>query len=114
MTMSTIRCALAGVAASALISSAAWADPARGGMSASQPFLALPQNANTPDGLGIAPDGTLILSMPNFNNDHLVKRGMISAPARASGLDGPLPIGGERRLSCHRRLSAGSTLGYSP
>lgn len=44
-------------------------------------FLELPQEANTPDGLGLASDGTLILSVPNFNNDHLIKRGMISAPA---------------------------------
>ncbi|MFJ9993538.1 SMP-30/gluconolactonase/LRE family protein [Pseudomonas putida] len=36
---------------------------------------------NTPDGLGIAADGTLILSVPNFNNDHLLKRGLIKQAA---------------------------------
>lgn len=33
---------------------------------------------NTPDGLGLAPDGTLILSVPNFNNDHLMQRGRLA------------------------------------
>lgn len=37
---------------------------------------------NTPDGLGISADGSLlILSVPNFNNDHLLERKVISKPA---------------------------------
>lgn len=48
---------------------------------ASRLFLDLGPQINTPDGLGIAEDGTLILSVPNFNNDHLLKRGLITTAA---------------------------------
>ncbi|MFC3695744.1 hypothetical protein [Chenggangzhangella methanolivorans] len=42
-------------------------------MRVAKPFLDLGSEINTPDGLGMAPDGTLILSVPNFNNDHLLE-----------------------------------------
>ncbi|MBW1250640.1 SMP-30/gluconolactonase/LRE family protein [Pseudomonas tolaasii] len=48
---------------------------------ASRLLVDLGPQINTPDGLGIAPDGTLILSAPNFNNDHLLKQGLITRPA---------------------------------
>lgn len=32
-------------------------------------FLELPEKCNTPDGMTLAPDGNIILSCPNFNND---------------------------------------------
>lgn len=80
--MSNTKRALIGAAASVFVSSMALANNIPSGASASRLFLDLPQNANTPDGLGIAPDGTLILSVPNFNNDHLIERGRISAPAQ--------------------------------
>lgn len=43
-------------------------------------FLDLGPQINTPDGLDISEDGTLILSVPNFNNDHLIKTGQIPTP----------------------------------
>lgn len=50
-------------------------------MKNSRLFLDLGPTMNTPDGLGMAPDGTMILSVPNFNNDHLLERKAITAPA---------------------------------
>ncbi len=43
----------------------------------SQLLIELPDEYNTPDGLSLAPNGDLILSVPNFNNQHLLERGMI-------------------------------------
>lgn len=78
--MSMTKRAFIGTVASALLSTTALAQqtptPAR-------LFLELPQNANTPDGLGLAPDGTLILSVPNFNNDHLTEFNLSVQPAPA-------------------------------
>lgn len=48
---------------------------------ASRLLVDLGAQINTPDGLGLAPDGTLILSAPNFNNDYLLKERLISHPA---------------------------------
>ncbi len=47
----------------------------------SELFINLPDSYNTPDGLAMAPDGSLILSVPNFNNDHLLEKGMINEPS---------------------------------
>lgn len=44
-------------------------------------FIDLPERYNTPDGLAMAPDGSLILSVPNFNNEHLMEKGMIEEPS---------------------------------
>jgi sugar lactone lactonase YvrE len=80
--MSVTTRALIGAVAGVLVSSMALAETTPTGASAPRPFLELPQGANTPDGLGIAPDGTtLILSVPNFNNDHLISHRAIRAPA---------------------------------
>lgn len=46
-----------------------------------QPFIKLPSEYNTPDGIAVAKDGTLILSVPNFNNRHLIEQGLISEPS---------------------------------
>ncbi|VFR32668.1 conserved hypothetical protein, with a conserved domain [plant metagenome] len=49
---------------------------------ASRLLLDLGPTINTPDGLGISADGSLlILSVPNFNNDHLIERKVITSPA---------------------------------
>lgn len=44
-------------------------------------FIDLPKGYNTPDGLAMAPNGDLILSVPNFNNQHLLDKGMIDEPS---------------------------------
>ncbi len=44
-------------------------------------FIDLPEGYNTPDGLAMAPNGDLILSVPNFNNQHLLEKGMIDEPS---------------------------------
>lgn len=46
-----------------------------------QPFIKLPSEYNTPDGIAVGKDGTLILSVPNFNNRHLMEQGLISEPS---------------------------------
>jgi sugar lactone lactonase YvrE len=45
-------------------------------------FIKLPEAYNTPDGLAIAKDGNMILSVPNFNNQHLLDSGMIQVPSK--------------------------------
>jgi len=47
----------------------------------SELFIDLPEGYNTPDGLAMSPDGNLILSVPNFNNEHLIKKGEIEEPS---------------------------------
>lgn len=72
-------------AASAILAPPAFAQtspaPPTAPSTAPRLFLELPAEANTPDGLGLAPDGTLVLSVPNFNNDHLSEAGLDLAPA---------------------------------
>ena len=46
-------------------------------------FIDLPGEYNTPDGLAMAPDSSLILSVPNFNNRHLIDSGLIDQPSPA-------------------------------
>ena len=36
-------------------------------------FITLPTEYNTPDGAALDRDGNIILSIPNFNNDHLIE-----------------------------------------
>lgn len=43
-------------------------------------LLELPDGSNTPDGATLDSSGNIILSMPNFNNDELIKAGVISKP----------------------------------
>ncbi|MDB5013572.1 MAG: hypothetical protein JWQ25_1774 [Daejeonella sp.] len=52
----------------------------------SVPFIKLPAEYNTPDGLALSQNGDLILSVPNFNNNYLLEHKMIkeaSAPFMA-------------------------------
>ncbi|MBW1750264.1 MAG: hypothetical protein JRJ37_06135, partial [Deltaproteobacteria bacterium] len=42
-----------------------------------QLFITLPTEYNTPDGAALDLNGNIILSMPNFNNDHLIETGKI-------------------------------------
>ncbi len=42
-----------------------------------QLFITLPAEYNTPDGAALDRDGNIILSIPNFNNDHLIETGKI-------------------------------------
>lgn len=44
-------------------------------------LVTLPAEYNTPDGLAAGEDGNMILSIPNFNNDYLMKNGKIKEPA---------------------------------
>jgi len=44
-------------------------------------LLELPEDCNTPDGCTLADNGDIILSIPNFNNEALIKRGDIKEPA---------------------------------
>jgi len=44
-------------------------------------LLELPGDANTPDGAALDANGDIILSIPNFSNDVLIKSGVITAPA---------------------------------
>ena len=46
-----------------------------------QLFITLPSEYNTPDGAALDLDGNIILSIPNFNNDHLIKAGKIETPS---------------------------------
>lgn len=43
--------------------------------------LELPVQYNTPDAATLDADGKLIVSVPNFNNDHLLEAGVISEPS---------------------------------
>jgi len=47
----------------------------------SQLYMNLPDGYNTPDGMAMAPDGNLILSVPNFNNQYLMEKGEIEKPS---------------------------------
>jgi sugar lactone lactonase YvrE len=44
-------------------------------------LMHLPASINTPDGAALAPNGDIILSVPNFNNDALMKDQRITMPA---------------------------------
>ena len=44
-------------------------------------LVRLPDELNTPDGAAMSPDGNIILSIPNFNNDALVAEGTIEEPS---------------------------------
>ena len=46
-----------------------------------QLFMELPTAYNTPDGAALDNEGNIILSIPNFNNDALLKDGKISKPS---------------------------------
>ena len=46
-----------------------------------QMFIDLPAGINTPDGAALAPDGSIILSIPNFNNGVLLEQKVIDKPA---------------------------------
>ncbi len=54
-----------------------------------QLLLILPTAYNTPDGATLDPNGNIILSIPNFNNDHLIKAGKIkeASPAVMAKID---------------------------
>lgn len=43
-------------------------------------FMTLPDKCNTPDGLTLAPDGSIIMSCPNYNNDKFPGRLMRITP----------------------------------
>jgi sugar lactone lactonase YvrE len=45
--------------------------------------VTLPDSCNTPDGCALSPRGDIILSIPNFNNDALLRAGEISKAAPA-------------------------------
>ncbi len=47
------------------------------------PFISLPVSYNTIDGMAMSPDSTIILSVPNFNNEYLLQKGAITAPSAA-------------------------------
>jgi sugar lactone lactonase YvrE len=47
----------------------------------SQLLMRLPSGVNTPDGAALAPNGDIILSVPNFNNETLLKEKVIDEPA---------------------------------
>ncbi|MEO3405029.1 SMP-30/gluconolactonase/LRE family protein [Mucilaginibacter sp. CAU 1740] len=55
-------------------------DTNAGPANVSQPFIKLPKGYNTPDGLAITGDNSVILSVPNFNNEYLLKQGLIKSP----------------------------------
>lgn len=44
-------------------------------------LMRLPSEVNTPDGAALAPNGDIILSVPNFNNGALLKEKVIAEPA---------------------------------
>ncbi len=44
-------------------------------------LMELPTDFNTPDGAALDKEGNVILSIPNFNNDALLKEGKISKPS---------------------------------
>jgi len=46
-----------------------------------QMLIDLPAGINTPDGAALAPDGKIILSIPNFNNGALLEQKLINEPA---------------------------------
>ncbi len=49
--------------------------------SAARLLLILPEDHNTPDGATLDAQGNIILSIPNFNNDHLIKTGKLKEPS---------------------------------
>ena len=44
-------------------------------------FITLPTEYNTPDGAALDINGNIILSVPNFNNDHLIESGELMEPS---------------------------------
>lgn len=48
-----------------------------------QLFAKLPKEYNTLDGMGMSPDGDIVVSVPNFNNDSLLAYGMIQEASPA-------------------------------
>jgi sugar lactone lactonase YvrE len=44
-------------------------------------LLRLPDDLNTPDGAAMSPEGNIILSIPNFNNDALIADGRLDEPS---------------------------------
>ena len=44
-------------------------------------FITLPTEYNTPDGAGLDINDNIILSIPNFNNDHLIETGRLKEPS---------------------------------
>jgi ketosteroid isomerase-like protein len=48
---------------------------------AAELLIRLPTAFNTPDGAAMALDGNIILSVPNFNNDHLIETGTLKNPS---------------------------------
>ncbi|MBW1650002.1 MAG: SMP-30/gluconolactonase/LRE family protein [Deltaproteobacteria bacterium] len=46
-----------------------------------QLFMELPTKYNTPDGAALDNDGNIIMSIPNFNNEELLKEGKINKPS---------------------------------
>jgi sugar lactone lactonase YvrE len=44
-------------------------------------FLTLPTEYNTPDGAALDINGNIILSIPNFNNHHLIETGKLKEPS---------------------------------
>lgn len=58
------RCAAMAITLAALLVGSAPAEP----LKKAQLFMELPDKCNTPDGMTLAPDGSIILSCPNYNN----------------------------------------------
>ena len=48
-----------------------------------QVFIELNGRYNTVDGLAVTANGNIVASVPNFNNDYLVKNGVLDAPSPA-------------------------------
>ena len=46
-------------------------------------LIELPDAFNTPDGADLDSDGNVVLSVPNFSNDHLIETGVITQPSPA-------------------------------
>ena len=44
-------------------------------------FITLPTEYNTPDGAALDINGNIILSIPNFSNDHLIETGKLKEPS---------------------------------
>ncbi|MEA3411074.1 MAG: SMP-30/gluconolactonase/LRE family protein [Pseudomonadota bacterium] len=63
--------------------SVATAQPENTGNYRPRLLVTLPGHYNTPDGAALGEDGTIVLSIPNFNNDHLLENGVIKEPAPA-------------------------------
>ncbi|MCK5365437.1 MAG: hypothetical protein KAR22_20820, partial [Gammaproteobacteria bacterium] len=64
-----------------LLSAAMSAGAAAQSVDSVQLLMRLPSSINTPDGAALAPNGDIILSVPNFNNDALMKDKRITVPA---------------------------------